>query len=268
MFEDACERLLHTVLPVISAYRTRRGKVSYSIGAFMILNEDGWIITASHILKTIMATHEEVSRNNQPGVGAPKRRSTKRKGGSSGNPNDKMQCAVIWGSAGGQIVRGQGDQQSDLAAGLLGNFTLPEGYQFPVFRRDGVRPGEFLCRVGYPFVPNVTVTWSQDQGFTFNNLFPVPTFVNEALVSRFAELSEGKTWIETSSPGLRGQSGGPLADRHGTICGVQTNTEHYPLDFEGRGKGQVLNVGRAVHVDTIRRFLTEHDIAYRLEEGA
>ena len=268
MFQDACAHLLHTVQPVISAYRTRRGKVNYSIGAFMILNEEGWIITACHILKTIMDTHKEVARNNRPGAAAPKRRSTKKKGRSADNPNDKMQCVAIWGGTGGHLARGHGDQASDLAAALLENFTLPPAYEFPVFRSDGVQPGEFLCRVGYPFVPNVAVTWSQAQGFTFNNLFPVPTFVNEALVSRFAEVAKGKTWIETSSPGLRGQSGGPLADHRGTICGMQVNTEHYPLDFEGQGKGQVLNVGRAVHVDTIRQFLTEHDISYRLEEGS
>jgi hypothetical protein len=38
-------------------------------------------------------------------------------------------------------------------------------------------------------------------------------------------------WIETSSPGLKGQSGGPLLDERGTIWGVQSNTFSYNLGF-------------------------------------
>lgn len=228
----------------------------------MVVNSDGWIVTAGHVLKNIMDTHNEVEKNSQPGAAQPKRRSTKRKGSTAGNPNDKTQCATLWSTMGGRVVEGHGNDTSDLAVGRLTGIAIPKDYEYPVFRRDGIRAGEFLCRVGYPFLPNLEVTWTQADGFDFKNPFPVPSFVNEALVSRFAAFPTGEQWIETSSPGLRGQSGGPLADRNGAICGIQVNTEHYPLDFEGKGQGQVLNVGRAVHVDTIRQFLEEHGISY------
>ena len=149
----------------------------------------------------------------------------------------------------------------------LEGYRPPDGYRFPRFRVREVEIGELLCRMGYPFVDGVKPEWDkQNATFTFQNLFPVPAFVNEALVSRYAQFDNGDRWIETSSPGLKGQSGGPLADASGLICGIQVNTHHYPLGFSGRGRNQVLNVGRAVHSETVRRFLDEHKIKYYSEE--
>lgn len=37
--------------------------------------------------------------------------------------------------------------------------------------------------------------------------------------------------IETSSPGLKGQSGGPIFDKEGTVFGIQSRTMHFPLGF-------------------------------------
>ena len=69
------------------------------------------------------------------------------------------------------------------------------------------------------------------------------------------DLRVRKYWIETSSPDLKGQSGGPLFDENGLICGIQVNTYLYLLDFYGIGSNQSLNVGRAVRSDTIIAFL-------------
>jgi hypothetical protein len=76
-------------------------------------------------------------------------------------------------------------------------------------------------------------------------------------------------WIETSSPGLRGQSGGPIIDPQGSIWGIQSNTASYPLGFDPPVPGrpgvthhQFLNVGRGVHPDTIFGFLNQLGIKY------
>jgi hypothetical protein len=38
-------------------------------------------------------------------------------------------------------------------------------------------------------------------------------------------------YIETSSPGLRGQSGGPTFDTEGAVWAIQSQTRHLPLGF-------------------------------------
>ncbi len=67
--------------------------------------------------------------------------------------------------------------------------------------------------------------------------------------------------IETSSPGLRGQSGGPLVDEDGKVCGIQSYTIHYSLKFNVQD--QFLHVGRAIHAKSIIEFLDRYNISYQ-----
>lgn len=69
--------------------------------------------------------------------------------------------------------------------------------------------------------------------------------------------------IETSSPGLRGQSGGPVYDREGRVWGIQSRTIHIPLGFDptiiidgvSTVEHQFLNLGIATHARTVLLFL-------------
>ena len=250
MFQDACKDLLTMIMPIVVAWRTRRGVVKFTVGAGMILNEDGWFVTAGHILQRIDELYQEV-HDEDP-----------RKGRRKDQVTD---YAILWGRTNAQVNNAVGLSGIDLGLGKLEGFQPAAGYKFPRFRDRDVEQGELLCRAGYPFLEGVEASWAREGGFTFTNLFPIPMFVNEALVSRFVQLDKG-TWIETSSPGLKGQSGGPLVDASGLVCGIQVNTAHYPLGFGGRGRDQMLNVGRAVHVKTIRDFLVEHGVNYYIEE--
>ena len=81
-------------------------------------------------------------------------------------------------------------------------------------------------------------------------------------------------FIETSSPGLKGQSGGPIMDTDGVIWGIQSQTASYELGFPPKmtlqtGKEieiyQFMNVGMGVHPLSIHEFLTHEGIKYELE---
>ncbi len=222
----------------------------------MILNEDGWFLTAAHILQKIKNLHEAFL--DQPASRRLSRRQRRQR---------VTDFVVTVGPREAQLVKGVAQTKVDIGAGRLEGFKPSPDLHFPRLRMREVKQGELLCRLGFPFVEAVKPKWDkEEQQFVFTNLFPVPVFANEGLVSRFLLLEQDAKWIETSTPGLMGQSGGPLVDTEGLICGIQINTEHYPLGFEGSGRNQVLNVGRAVHVETIRRFLDERKISYRTEE--
>ena len=66
--------------------------------------------------------------------------------------------------------------------------------------------------------------------------------------------------METSSPGLGGQSGGPVVDEYGLVCGIQVNTRKYPIATAKAGWSYY--VGRAVTVMAIRAFLDQHNVPY------
>ena len=257
MFQAACKSHLATTLPIVLAWRTGNGKVHAGIGAVVILNEEGWFLTAAHILQQINELHAAVLGGPPPAKLSRRQRS-----------KQVTHFVVIVGGTDAQPVEGVAQQDVDIGAGRLDGFEPSPGFQFPRLRTREVDQGELLCRLGFPFAEGIEPTWDHEGGqFVFTNLFPVPLFANEGMVSRFVALESGSRWIETSSPGLKGQSGGPLVDSEGLVCGIQVNTEHYPLGFTGSGRNQVLNVGRAVHVETIRTFLDKHEITYRKEEN-
>ena len=109
----------------------------------------------------------------------------------------------------------------------------------------------------------------------------VPFFPIEGIYTR--EIIAGQTpdkqvnikFIETSSPGLRGQSGGPIVDTQGNIWGIQSSTIHLPLGFSpklslnGRDveEHQFLNVGVGVHPETIVSFLKTNNIQFNMTES-
>ena len=250
MFQNACRALLNTLMPIVVGWRVTDGTVHCSIGAGMILSDEGHFLTAGHMLKKVLQLDRQVS-GAELAPGEPGAQAT----------HYTAMCGTTTARLSAVLVQ----EEVDLGVAQLEGYALPDDYVFPRLRARDVELGELLCRVGYPFVDGFQPQWIEGAGFTFTNLFPVPVFANEALVSRFMKLNTG-SWIETSSPGLRGQSGGPLVDPDGLICGIQVNTVHYALGFQGAGKNQVLNVGRAVHVATMRSFLDEHGIKYTTED--
>jgi hypothetical protein len=90
---------------------------------------------------------------------------------------------------------------------------------------------------------------------------------------------KGKIYgIELSTPGLRGQSGGPLFDPEGKIVGMQSRTKHLHLGFDieektivAHGKTKKVNdyafihLGECIHVSVIKDFLRTHQVRF-LEE--
>src|SRR5690606_2946450 len=105
---------------------------------------------------------------------------------------------------------------------------------------------------------------------------PIPRFPIDGMFTREVnvELSNGKKhhfplkYLETSSPGLKGQSGGPIFDSNGHIWAVQSKTSHLPLGFNptvpntNTKEHQFLNVGWGVHAETIINFFHEHKINF------
>jgi S1-C subfamily serine protease len=68
--------------------------------------------------------------------------------------------------------------------------------------------------------------------------------------------------IETSSPGIRGQSGGPIFDQHGAVWGIQSATTSYPMDFSTKVE-QYYHVGVGVSSATIVGFLKHLGIKFQ-----
>lgn len=147
---------------------------------------------------------------------------------------------------------------------------------YPVFKdpTKDYEPGQSLCKLGFP-LHQVTPIWRADM-----NQFelppgsvPLPFFPIEGILTRFCEVIVPDAaasspfplaWIETSSPGVKGQSGGPMFDTSGTIWGIQVQTHSYALGFNTGTTEQYLNVGLGVHASTLIDFFKSLGIKFQL----
>lgn len=145
---------------------------------------------------------------------------------------------------------------------------------------NNIRQGKSLCRIGYPFPEFSNFKHNPDTDdieWTNTGNPNSPAFPIDGIVTRFVagNQADGITGIEMSTPGLRGQSGGPLFDTDGTVYGMQFATNHLHLGFDlkdheiiNNGKkmkvtnNPFLHVGICVHADKIKEFLREKNIAF------
>jgi hypothetical protein len=169
---------------------------------------------------------------------------------------------------------------ADLAILKLKGFTtkLYNGYAVLAKDSNELQPGLFLCRLGYPFPEFSNFIYNEaDEKISWSSQpTRVVRFPIEGMVTRHLASPEGKiSGVELSTPGLRGQSGGPLFDQQGLIYGMQSMTNHLHLGFDMKNQEMVsggkkikitnqpcLHVGNCIHVDVIKEFLRTNGVKY------
>lgn len=169
----------------------------------------------------------------------------------------------------------------DLAILKFNDFENILCNEFAIFKKDTdeIQQGKFLCRLGFPF-PEFTNFKYNDQNdeieWTKTGINTSPRFPIEGMVTRFLGDGKGENYgIELSTPGLRGQSGGPLFDSDGLVCGMQSSTKHLHLGFDienleilAKGKKKkvsdysFIHLGQCIHVNIIKDFLKQHNVDF------
>ena len=59
MFQTAIEKAQGYTLPVVISSRRQDGSTSSVVGTFIVLNKDGWMLTAWHIVDVIIKIEQE-----------------------------------------------------------------------------------------------------------------------------------------------------------------------------------------------------------------
>ena len=276
MFADACEKAMKFTRPVIISTRTFDGRVQSGCATFFLINRDGWAITAGHIFKSNLQLKEDrkkIEEYNRNKASNPDLKP---------NPNWLTNQSFWWGWDTVRLSEAYINLDVDIAVCKFDGFRPDMVSQYPVFKDpEKMRPGTSLCRTGFPFISDVTEFDERSGNFRIRpGKLPMAFFPNEGIHTRniFAGKSrEGnydKLYVETSSPGIKGQSGGPIFDRDGYIAGMQSYTAHYELDFRPstrNDKGEVIqenqfmNIGVGVHVKTIMEILDSKGVKYDME---
>ncbi len=290
MFAEAYKLVNSFVRPVIISRRLFDGTVKCGCGAYVVVNEEGWIITVAHLWETAseFVQHTKERAEYDARVKAIKeqkidaKQKTKKLHRLVANPKWITNHSFWWSLDGVQLKDVKVLAEGDLAVGRLEPFDPKACTAYPVLKDpSNLSPGTSLCKIGYPF-HDIQATFDEaGGGFVLaQGVLPLPRFPMEGIFTRnvlAGKSRDGKyevKFLETSTPGLMGQSGGPIFDVNGTVWGIQSRTAHLALGFSPKVKkngreveeNQFLNVGLGVHPELIVAFMRENGIKFAVSE--
>ena len=291
MFVDAIKEITKFTRPIQTITRVYgHQEVTPGLSTLFFVNENGAAVTCKHVAQLIIAA-ENVNKqfNNFKADCSKIKRDGKFKRNLKGlelkYKYQKETTVQIKNNFVGAVDTIQGitvhqHKKYDLAIVQLNGYNTIKYQGFARFLKDTskIEQGKNLCRLGYPFPEYTNYKYdSRLDDIMFDNTTPanIPIFPTDGIITRNVAEGTEIMGIELSTPGLRGQSGGPLFDENGIIFGMQQSTKHLHLGFDienkeilikGRKKKiddyAFLHLGQCIRVDVIKSFLDEHKIKY------
>lgn len=293
MFEKAIEQVLKFTRPVHVISRNYAGVISPGAATLFFVNDQGVAVTCRHVANLLISADEI----NQRFHAFKQERDKIAKDGKYKKNLAGLELKYHYRPESTVQIKNNFinciDKFSELKYHFHATLDLAilefKGYEklhyenAAVFAgKDSViRQGKSLCRVGFPFPEFNNFRYDQatdDIVWTNTGIIQSPSFPIDGILTRFIgnpEVAGDISGIEMSTPGLRGQSGGPLFDAEGTVFGMQFATNHLHLGFDIKGReimqdgkkekvsdSPFLHVGQCVHVNKIREFLEQIGIEF------
>lgn len=290
MFVEAIETVGAYTRPIHSIERFFESEeVHPGAATLFFVNADGWALTCRHVAQQLIAG-EQIAANyaafkrERTLLSSKNRRQLERdlarQHGLAKDSVVELKSMLVDCFEGPLDLRIELHPEFDVALVKFSNFTSLGASTFPVFGALGedLKPGMFLCRLGYPFpefrnfaydAATDSIDWN-DKGQQGTPRFPI-----DGMVTRHLRGPAGAVCgFEMSTPGLRGQSGGPAFDAQGRVWGMQSETAALDLNFDvdadvvraGAHKHvrdyAFLQVGHCVHVDVLKDFMRQHSVAF------
>ncbi len=275
--------------PLVVAMRYHDKTVESGLGAFVVLNDDGWLMTAAHNFGAAFAFgqhQQELAQYNEKieklNANTQIKDHQRKLLAQALKPNPKWitDFAIMLAGQRIEILEHYFYQQNDIAFIRVDKSFIKGQILFPkIINPSVINPGTSLCKFGFPFIEvKANFNTVTNQFDLLQNLLPVPFFPIEGIYTR--NVLMGKTadgamdilFLETSSPGLKGQSGGPICDTEGNIYAIQSQNVTIPLGFTGTveinkkkvEENQFFNAGIGVHPQILVDLLVKHNIKFSI----
>ncbi len=292
MFVNAIEEVSQFTRPIHTITRNyKETLVSPGAATLFFVNEEGCAITCKHVTDLIGNRHaiNEKYRNFQlekSQIGKNNKYNQRIKTLEEKynfNEDTIIQLKELFVSVTSEPTvnyRWINHPKYDVSILIFDNFKNPLYQSYAKFVKDSstLKQGRYLCRLGFPFPEFTNFQYNaiaDDIEWITEGRTETPRFPIEGMLTRHLMHENEIAGIELSTPGLRGQSGGPLFNHEGLICGMQSGTNHLHLgfdmkNFEYKINGRTikvtnqpfLHVGHCVHVDIITKFLRENNIKF------
>lgn len=291
MFVNAIEKVASFTRPIHSIARNYKSTtIQPGAATLFLINADGWALTCKHVANQLAAVNNLAQRRDEftkklAEISGSKTKRIKRelekKYGFSQKTIYELHNRFVNCVEGVKKIEIKAHENMDVALIHFKGFSRLLCDSFPVFALNGtdLKQGKYLCRLGFPFVEFTNFAYDRDTdqiSWTSSGRAETPRFPIEGMVTRHIGNESGEiVGFELSTPGLRGQSGGPAFDVDGVIWGMQAATAHLDLNFdvnqevlrEGKKKkvsdNAFIHVGQCVHVNALKDFMREHNVAFK-----
>ena len=292
MFVSAIESVAQFTRPLhIISRNFESHAVLPGAATLFFVNPDAWALTCGHVADQIVAMdtlndrYREYRRELQE-MRSPNRdvrRKLEKKYGYSPKMTVQIRARFIGCGTGDFNIEVRRHASHDIALlhfSFSGENSAKAISLFPKFAANGddLKQGKYLCRLGFPFPEFTNFAYSlaaDDIDWTTEGKEQTPRFPIDGMMTRHVvDTSGAVVGFEMSTPGLRGQSGGPCFDTDGKIWGMQSMTRHLDLDFdvdqmvlrqgvkERRRDSAFLHVGNCVHVNVLKAFMRDHHVKF------
>jgi len=292
MFINAIEIAKQFTRPIHTIERFYGSQEVYPGAATLFfVNPDGWALTCRHVADVIIGADQLLKRKAAFVADHKAMQGKKKEKQIIKELEQKYQVTrksvfeirnnfvnCVEGTLNCQIIK---HPKIDVALLHFTNFSKLLCTNFPIFPKDSssLKQGKFLCRLGFPFpeftnfeytANDDTINWTST-GRTDTPIFPIEGMLTRHLIAEQNQV----VGFELSTPGLRGQSGGPAFDSDGKVWGMQSATNHLDLNFDvnmdvvrnGEKKkvhdSAVLHVGHCIHIDVLKSFMQQHGVAFQ-----
>lgn len=295
MFVKAIETATKFTRPILTISRAYGSEeIDPGCATLIVVNDEGWVLTCKHVAM-LMVEAESVDKKyadfKNEVASIPKGEKhyksklhalEKKYGYVKGKTTAQMKNNLF-----GVVDKSSGMQyflhpQYDIALIRIDGFDKVLCNQYPVFATDSsaLKQGKALCRLGYPYPEFSNFKYDAEQDdivWTNEGRASTPLFPIDGILTRHG-INNGKiVEVELSTPGLRGQSGGPLFDKDGLVYGMQSCTISLPLGFDQENreinvKGvkkkvndySFIHLGRCVTVDLLKEFMDANGVKYQV----
>ncbi|MGH7626695.1 MAG: trypsin-like peptidase domain-containing protein [Gemmatimonadaceae bacterium] len=293
MFTKAIEIASQFTRPIHMVLRNYGSSTPWAgAGTLFVVNSDGWALTCRHIAAILVdaekvnAKYRAFSAEADAIKGNKKerllRKALENKYGYTSKTVAEIRVAFVdcVDPMLGFTVFPHPDATTDAALIRFDGFKSLGVTTFPTLAKNGsdLKQGKHLCRLGFPFPEFNNFAYDSKldcTSWTAVGRTRTPRFPMDGMVTRHLASAAGQVvGFEMSTPGLRGQSGGPAFDFDGCVWGMQFATNHLDLDFDvdtdvlrsGTRKkvhdSAFLHVGQCVHVDVLTAFMSAHGVTF------
>ena len=291
MFKEAIEKVANFTRPIHTILRTYISKqIIPGTATIFFVNELGYAITCKHVIELLVASDAQAKNYGS----FRSERDKLVKGGTFQKnlkglelkyklrPESEIQIKNTFvdcvDSMSGFTYHLH--PELDIAIFKFNDFRSIRYTGYAIFKKDAsqIKQGEFLCRLGFPFPEFNNYIYNEatdDIEWTVTGINSSPKFPLEGMLTRFLADGSRLFGIEMSTPGLKGQSGGPLFNNDGIVYGMQFSTKHLHLGFDLVDKEILLNnkikkvtdhsfihLGQCIHVEVIKQFLAENKVKF------